>query len=79
MIIKEVITNSCFEDELAFYCSKASDCDILHYRNLAFNYLHKHNIRSSMKCTDINCKSFDHCEKLVQYTSRFVKLRDSLV
>ena len=49
---------------LSIYLSKASDCEILHYCNLTYNYLHTLNIQSAMKCTDINCKSFDHCEQI---------------
>ena len=62
--IEELVTNPCSIDEITFKWSKASDCDILYYRNLTYNYLHKLNIQSAMKCTDINCKSFDHYEQI---------------
>ena len=62
--IEELVTNSCSRDKVTINWSKASDCDILYYRNLTYNYLHKLNIQSAMKCTDINCKSFDHYEKI---------------
>ena len=62
--IEELVTNSCSRDKVTINWSKASDCDILYYRNLTYNYLHKLNIQSAMKCTDINCKSFDHCEQI---------------
>ena len=62
--IEELVTNSCSRDKVTINWSKASDCDILYYRNLTYNHLHKLNIQSAMKCTDINCKSFDHYEQI---------------
>ena len=42
--IEELVTNSCSRDKVTINWSKASHCDILYYRNLTYNYLHKLNI-----------------------------------
>ena len=39
--IEELVTNSCSRDKVTINWSKASDCDILYYRNLTYNYLHQ--------------------------------------
>ena len=54
--------------------------DILHYRKLKRNYLHKLNTQSAMKCTDINCKSFDHCDHIdTLYSQICYALRQSSI
>ena len=62
--IEELIANPFSKDKVTFNWSKASDYDIVHCSNLTFNYLHKLNIQSAMKCVGIKCKSFDHCEQI---------------
>ena len=47
-------------DKVTFNWCKASDYDILHYRNLTFSNISMIPVLPAMKCNDIKCKLPDH-------------------
>ena len=51
---------STYSDEVTFNWCKASDYDILHYRNLTFVNISMIPVLHAMKCNDIKCKLPDH-------------------
>ena len=59
-------------DKVTFNWCKATDYDILHYRNLTFSNISMIPVLPAMKCNDIKCKLPEHRIKLTLCILKFV-------